>query len=739
MNDMNSTTTSTRIPYLVSENVPDLGRKLAQRFLEWAEQNPEGCVSLPTGKTALDFIKNVQMQLPQRKTDLSGLHFVQMDEFYPIVPAQHNSIFHFVKEHYLDGLGFDPGKALLINCEDIRLYEGCHFSKVFPDSIVDLSLRYREPESALEKIQQQSIFCIDDWCDRFEDRIRALGGIGFFMSSIGTDGRIAFNMRGSNLHSCTRLTATNFPTQADAANDLGGFNISKHRLVITLGLETVKQRSDAVVIVYAAGESNAEIVRQTLESEPSTRYPGSAFQGMGNACFYLTPGSASRLRDTLNRYYDKSLWNFEKTERAVLGLCKTIERYAHKLTLEDLQNDPRCSLIPHLSLGTVQEVIRDVETKLFRGVDLSENEVIYHTGPHHDDIMLGIMPLVNRQMRNPTNDVHFAIMTSGHHSVTNGFMLEALEEMLGFLKDGRIQMVQYPDFFEKGYLFKRDKDVYHYLDNVARKNTVEMKRGFCHRLLRDAVGLWRFRSVEEVVTRIEAEIQVLRNSYDGEPNTPDLQKLKGYVREFEEELVWAYAGVPVSHVHHLRLGFYNSSEGFPNRERDVDPILTQFRKLKPTMLTVAMDPEGMGPDTHYKVFQSVAKAVSIWNEEEDLSRLKIMGYRNVWSAFHPAEANIYVPVSLNAFAVIEKSFRDSYLTQVKAEFPSPLFDGPFSELSESIWVKQLKDIQLILGKNYFYENSHPLIRATHGLIFLKEMNVKEFLASADAMRSMTDE
>ena len=95
-------------------------------------------------------------------------------------------------------------------------------------------------------------------------------------------------------------------------------------------------------------------------------------------------------------------WTFEKTEHAVLGLCKTLDRYAHKLTLEDLQNDSRCSRIPNLGLERVQEVIRDVETKLWRGVEPLKNEVIYHTGPHHDDIMLGIMPLISRQLREPS-------------------------------------------------------------------------------------------------------------------------------------------------------------------------------------------------------------------------------------------------------------------------------------------------------------------------------------------------
>lgn len=429
-------------------------------------------------------------------------------------------------------------------------------------------------------------------------------------------------------------------------------------------------------------------------------------------------------------YFDGP-WSFDKTERAVIGLCKILDRYAHKLTLEDLQNDSRCAKIPDLSLNAVQRVISDVETKLWRGVKPIENEVIYHTGPHHDDIMLGIMPFINRQLSSPSNQVHFAIMTSGYHSVTDAFLLEALQDTLGYLHQDRIQMVHYPDFFEKGYRFKQEKDVHHYLDNVARKNPDEMRRGFCHRILRDAVGLWGLKSVEDIETRFQTEIENLKK---GVANSSEVQQLKGEIREFEEELVWAYAGTSLNHIHHLRLGFYSHDEDFPNRERDVMPILNQLRELKPTVITVAIDSEGLGPNTHYKVMQSIAEAIRLWNEEADLRDLRIFGYRNVWSTFHPAEANVYVPVSLNAMAVFEKAFKDSYLTQVKAEFPNPDFDGPFSELAEQIWVKQYKDIQLILGKNFFYENAHPLIRATHGLVFLKAMNVGEFIAFADDMK-----
>ena len=512
-------------------------------------------------------------------------------------------------------------------------------------------------------------------------------------------------------------------------------------MVITIGLETITRNPNTVAIVTAAGESNAFTIKNALESEMSTQYPATVLQRLENSRFYLTKGVASRLEDSVNHYYFREEWSYEKTERAIIGLCKKLNKYAHRLTLEDLQNDERCRMIPNLSLETVQEVIRSTEEKLQRGSLTQTNKVIYNSGPHHDDIMLGIMPLTNRQLRPASNDVHFAVMTSGYNSVTNGFLLESLKMVLRFLDKDEIQMIHYPDFFEEGYKHKYDKDIYHYLDSVARDDQYQMDRGFCHRLLRCSVVIWQLKNIDELRTKYNEVINVLANSYDGEPNTPDLQQLKGMIREFEEELVWAYNGVLVNNVHHLHLGFYQDkgiTKG-PNMERDVMPILKQFREIQPDIISVTLDPEGSGPDTHYKVLQATAAAVAEWSKEKDLSNLRIYGYRNVWFKFHPAEANMYVPVSLNALAVLDKSFAASYLSQVKAEFPNPNHDGPFSDISKKTWIKQLQDIQLILGKNYFYENPRPLIRSTHGLIFIKDMNVEEFIAISEEMRRRSEE
>ncbi|MCK9291587.1 MAG: hypothetical protein WCR58_10675 [Bacteroidales bacterium] len=743
-------THSVNIPYLTVENFPKLGLLTALRFLEWVSDNPTGVISLPTGKTPEYFIswtnyllsnwdtptgerllQNTGL-LKRKKPSLKDLRFVQIDEFYPISSRQHNSFHHYVKKFYVSGFGLDPAKGIFINCDEIPLTDGKHFTEVFPTANIDLSLRSREPHTPQEKMEQLSIFLIDDWCSRYEQRIRDMGGIGFFLGGIGPDGHIAFNTRGSDHHSTTRLTHTNFETQAVAAGDLGGIEVSRNRLVITIGLETITYNPEATAIIFAAGDAKAPMVKNALESTPSNLYPATALSKLKNARFYLTMGAASQLQDAVYHSYTGSPWSQEKTDKAVIDLCQSIQKYGNRLSMEDLQSDTYCKKIPDLSNSTVQSVMDSIITKIKKGTKPLDNQIFLHTGPHHDDIMLGLLPHIHRLSRNETNQSHFAVLTSGFTAVTNSFLLEALEDTLLFFDKGLIQMTDYPDFFEKGYKYKRDKDVYHYLIKVASGQPEERRRGLAHRMVRNMVEIWDIQSKHQLRNRINDVMSIIRNSYDGEKNPPLIQTLKGMIREFEEELVWASFGTTSDMIHHLRLGFYTGDifTEKPNMERDVEPILKLLRSVRPTVISLAFDPEGSGPDTHYKVLQAIAAAVREWGKETDLSNLRIWGYRNVWYQFHPAEATHIVPVSLNAMGVLSNAFANCYLSQVDASFPSYQLDGQFSQLSKQIWVDQLKQIQLLLGKPYFYENPSPRLRTTHGLLYFREMDIETFLASA---------
>lgn len=744
---------STAIPYIVVQNFPSLGLLTSLRFLEWVAENPEGVISLPTGKTPEYFIKWTNRILsdwrkPQirkimeenglflsKKPSLKGLHFVQIDEFYPINPRQHNSYCDYVTNFYIKGFELDAARAILINSDKIKLEDDLSYTEVFPDNRIDLSLRNREAVSPREKIQQASIFRIDNWCTEYENKIRELGGIGFFLGGMGPDGAIASNTRGSDHNSTTRLTATNFETQAASASDLGGIEVSRNRLVITTGLGTITYNPDAVAITFAAGEAKAHVIKNAMESSTDNLYPATVLRRLKNARFYLTEGAAVQLDDSIKRYYKLGDWTFEKTEKAVIDLCENINKYAHKLELNDLKKDKYCSMIPDLNLTRVREVIESTMKKMEAGLKKENDQVFLHTGPHHDDIMLGIFPSIIPQLRVSSNKFHFAVLTSGFNAVTNDLLQNLLEETLSLIRNGKIEMLRYPDFFDKGYKYKFDKDVSHYLNKIAANDEAGKLRGICHRMTRVMVEQYKLSSVEELIAQLEKNIELLKSSYSGEKNPPDIQKLKGMLREFEEELVWAHYGVKVQNIEHLRLGFYTGDifTPQPQKGRDVVPILKMLRRVQPTVISLAFDPEGSGPDTHYKVLKAIAEALRQWKKEKDLSNFRIIGYRNVWFKFHPSEANVFTPVSLNSMAVLNWSFKNCYISQVNASFPSYEFDGPFSDLSQKNWVEQFKRIQLVLGKDYFYENESPKIRATHGMIYYKEMSTDEFLMHATAL------
>ncbi len=161
---------STKIPYIVVHNFPDLGLLTSLRFLEWVNENPEGVISLPTGKTPEYFIKWTNKLLQgwdlkenrslmethglsiSKKPSLRGLHFVQVEDFYPIDPKQHNSFYDYVRNFYIGGFNLDPSKALLINADEINLAQDKHYTEIFPDNRIDLSLRNREAGLPARKI-----------------------------------------------------------------------------------------------------------------------------------------------------------------------------------------------------------------------------------------------------------------------------------------------------------------------------------------------------------------------------------------------------------------------------------------------------------------------------------------------------------------------------------------------------------------------------------------------------------
>ncbi len=752
-----------KVGVITVENFPMLGKLAALRFLEWAQNNSGGVVSLPTGKTPEHFIKwvthflgnwsrsEVALELevngaePSKKPDMSSLHFVQIDEFYPINPEQHNSFFYYVNKFYLSGFGFDQKKAMLIDCSRIGLPHGKTLGDVWPDNRVDLTLRFRQAKTSQERLQQGVLENIDQWCAEYEDKLRELGGIGFFLGGIGPDGHIGFNIRGSDLNSTTRLTPTNYETQAAAASDLGGIEVSRSRPVITIGLSTITGNPECTAIIMAAGEAKARVVADAIQHKIHVRYPATVLQSLPNARFYLTQGAAKLLVERqYERFAGKERLSDQEVEEVVINLALEKRKKIRDLTQQDFDDNRFANELLKKRPGGRTTITAEVEKKLIERIEKGSkselNTRFLHTEPHHDDIMLGYLAYVVRRGRDASNNHVFLTLTSGFNAVTNYHMLDQLNNLKQFLSRGQFDKLLEEDYFVPGEDHRRNRDVWQYLDGVAENNGNTKREGEARRLLRNLVSLFDGEKGEKLVERINELISYFETQYPGKKDPPDIQRLKGMMREWEAECLWGYFGFNSPSILHARLGFYTGDmfTEEPEIGRDVVPVLEILRKVRPDFVGVALDPEASGPDTHYKVLQVMAEALKLYERESGRSNLRVIGYRNIWYRFHPSESNVYVPVSLNMFAVMNNAFMNAFASQRGASFPSYELDGPFSELAEKIQVDQYEMLKTCLGREYFNEHPSPLIRATRGFVFVRSMSLPEFYETCMALRKTTE-
>lgn len=752
-----------KIPIIQVENFPELGKLAALRFIEWLSVNPDGVVSLPTGKTPEHFIYWISQILnnwdkpdvvnllktvdlyPTKKPDMKKIKFVQIDEFYPINSAQHNSFYYYVQKYYIRNFGLDPKNALLIDINKIGTAENLPLEKIFADKKVDLSLRTRLPGSRIERLQKETIEIVDEFCTQYEKKIRSYGGIGFFLGGIGPDGHIGFNVRGSDHYSTTRLIETNYETQAAASTDLGGIEIAANRLVITIGLDTITYNKNAVAIIIAAGEAKANIIRDSIENDVSNIYPASVLQKLKNARFYLTNGAALRLAE--RRYIDvKNEQNLSQSslERAVINLAIKQKKNIKSLIKTDYASDKLASLVQKNSGKSIKEINSDLTNTILeridKGLQTFENHTILHTAPHHDDIMLGYLPHITHLVRTPLNKHHFVVFTSGFNAVTNSYMLKLMEQLKLHLESGIFDELLKTHYFDIDNIEGKDSDVNLYLDGLADHSRTIKNEALSRRMLRNLIEIYEEESVDYLPDRVDELINYFQTQYPGKKDISHVQKLKGMLREWEEELMWAFYGFSTSDVSHLRLGFYKGNIFTENPEtmRDVLPIVKLLKEINPTIITVALDPEGSGPDTHYKVLQAVSEALKIYVDETGNNDIKVWGYRNVWYRFHPAEANIYIPVSLNSMAIMENTFMNSYGSQKDASFPSWEYNGPFCRLAQKIQVDQYRKIRTCVGDEYFLKNPIPRIRAAHGVLFLKELTVHDFYQHSIGLKKLVE-
>lgn len=308
--------------------------------------------------------------------------------------------------------------------------------------------------------------------------------------------------------------------------------------------------------------------------------------------------------------------------------------------------------------------------KINRGLDLPKGMKILHTSPHHDDEMLAYYPIMHELIANNQNV--FAYITSGHHSVTDEYMFKALYSVP-----------------EHCIEFPPEKDSF--LDTVAI-----------------VFGLPDLYSLREKVRWLKTTY--FPNKIPSENDSSDVTILKGSIRELEAEKMLSQLGVSRLSVHHLRAQFYDGGD----LDADMSAFKSFIEKVKPDIMTVAFDPKGVGPKTHFHSLQVIMRALELSNIKP-----KIWYYRNVWSRFSIEEADVFIPVSEEKMEAMNRAFMSCFQTQTIAAFPSQDFKGPFSKLAEKFQRDQFNQLKAILGADFFKDHPDSRIKNAKGFIFIR--------------------
>ena len=194
-------------------------------------------LGLPTGSSPIGTYKKLVELHKQGNISFENVITFNMDEYIGI-PEEHPESYHyFMFHHFFDHID--------IKKENINILNG---------NAKDL----------------------DAECQRFEDKIKSVGGIDLFLGGIGPDGHIAFNEPGSSLTSRTRVKTLTFDTiQANARffdNDID----QVPNTALTVGVGTVMDAREVVIVV--SGYSKAHALQKGVEEGVNHMYTISMLQ-----------------------------------------------------------------------------------------------------------------------------------------------------------------------------------------------------------------------------------------------------------------------------------------------------------------------------------------------------------------------------------------------------------------------------------------------------------------------------
>jgi glucosamine-6-phosphate deaminase len=489
-----------------------------------------------------------------------------LDEYYPMEPDSVHSYVRFMKEQLFNHIDIIP--------------ENCFV-----------------PEGRLTKEE------IRIYCEQYEAKIEAFGGIDLQILGIGGNGHIGFNESGSLQNSKTRLVALDHITRVAASADFSGLDKTP-RTAITLGVKKIMEAKR--VILMAWGERKANIIKASVEDEVTNKVPASYLQEHRNATFILDKAASSKLtRISTPWLVEKVVWTDKLIRKAVLSLALRLKKPILMLTDADYIENGMSDLLTENGsaykinikiFNKLQSTITgwpggkpntDDSNRPERATPAKKRVLIF--SPHPDDDIISMGGTFKR-LHEQGHEVHIGYQTSGNIAVADD---EALR-FASFVCD--------------------------YNDKFGIKST-------------------------EAVKIYQKAVKFLRNKKSSEIDIYEVRYIKGLIRKGEARATCHFVGIPDSQIHFMELPFYETGtiEKNPVGVADVKITSELIEKIKPHQIYAAgdlADPHG----THKVCLDAIFAAVKELKPKKFMDDCWVWLYRGAWQEWGIDEIEMAVPM-----------------------------------------------------------------------------------------------
>ncbi|WP_117882000.1 glucosamine-6-phosphate deaminase [Aureibaculum luteum] len=551
----NSTTASKA----VAQEIADLIR------VKQAQKQP--CIlGLATGSSPKSLYAELVRLHKEEGLSFKNVVSFNLDEYYPMEPDAVNSYVRFMKEQ-------------LFNHVDI------------------LPENHHVPDGTLSKAE------IANYCDQYENKIEALGGLDLQILGIGGNGHIGFNESGSLQNSKTRLVALDHITRVAASGDFSGLE-NTPRTAITLGVKKIMEAKR--VILLAWGERKSNIIKASTESEVTSSVPASFLQEHDNATFVLDKEAASKLtRINTPWLVEKIVWTDRLIRKAVLSLALYLKKPILMLTDADYIENGMSDLLA--DSGPAYDINIKIFNKLQNTItgwpggkpnaddskrperaEPAKKRVLIFS-PHPDDDIISMGGTFKR-LHEQGHEVHVGYQTSGNIAVAD-------DEALRFARF----VCDYNDKFK--------------IENKEAENIYKKAAEF------------------------------LKNKKSSEIDTPEVRYIKGIIRKGEARATCHFIGIPDEQIHFMELPFYETGtiEKNPLGKADIKITHDLIEKIKPHQIYAAgdlADPHG----THKVCLDSVFAALKELKPKKFMEDCWVWLYRGAWQEWGIDEIEMAVPM-----------------------------------------------------------------------------------------------